>query len=203
MGKLKLEFERHWNKEFVLSELNLLFVFQVNCPGCFTHGFPMVEQIREKYRADLNFVTLSTAFEDFDLNTSDNTSLLIEDAAFVGEVKKAEAFHRLDENNLPRDYPVLMDKLVKPDEFLTEDMIGEVCNTNPNYRYWSSFDQKLLQQKVIDYYKHNEWIALTFHLNQFRGTPTFVIFNKEYDILDTWFGHKPLKEVEMIIDKWI
>ncbi len=203
MRKLRLEFDQYWNKEFEIKEVNLLYLFQVNCPGCFTHGFPLIEQLRRKYSENLSFTAMSTAFEDFALNSVGNTKQLIEENQLVGEVEKADIAYGIDKSNLPVTYTVLMDRLVKPEAFLVEDVIEEVCKTNPNYDYWSSYDKELLQDRVRVYYKNFEHIALTFHLNQFRGTPTFVIFNKEYDILDTWFGHKPESEAEHIIDKWI
>lgn len=203
MGKLKLEFQETWRGPFHLGKLNLLLVFQVNCRGCFMHAFPVARQILDKYKADLNFVALSTAFEDFDLNTVENTASLAEKGCFVGETKKANEVYQFNEMNLPGDHPILMDKLLTAKEFLKPELISEICNLNPNYKLWSASDQKLQQQKVMDYYRGNELVAQTFHLNQFRGTPTFVIFNKEYDILDSWFGHKPFKEIETLIDKWI
>jgi glutathione peroxidase-family protein len=44
----------------------LVEVFQVNCPGCFTHGIPQAIDIYMKYRdSDLKVLGLATAFEDF------------------------------------------------------------------------------------------------------------------------------------------
>lgn len=203
MRKLKLEFQETWQKPFELGELNLLLVFQVNCPGCFMHAFPLVRQIHSQYGADLNFVAMSTAFEDFDLNTAENTELLVRKRSLVGEAKKANEVYQFSETNLPGDYPILMDKLVGAEEFLKSELISEICNVNPGYKFMSANDKELLQRRVMDYYRGSELVAQTFHLNQFRGTPTFVIFNKEYDILDSWFGHKPFKEIETLIDKWI
>jgi len=62
---------------FDLKALNLLFVFQVNCPGCFLRFF-LVNKLHWKYRqSGLNVLGLSTAFEDFEYNTAANTELLL------------------------------------------------------------------------------------------------------------------------------
>lgn len=203
MGKLKLEFQETWQKPFELSELNILLIFQVNCPGCFMHAFPLAKKILSQYGADLNFVAMSTAFEDFDLNTAENTELLVRKRSLVGETKKANDVYQFYDANLPGDYPILMDKLVTAEEFLKPGLISKICNVNPDYKFMSVNDKESLQRRVMDYYRGSELVAETFHLNQFRGTPTFVIFNKEYDILGSWFGHKPSKEIETLIDKWI
>ena len=203
MTKLKLAFNESWNGVFKPEELNLLLVFQVNCPGCFMHAFPMVKEVLSKYEANLNFVAMSTAFEDFDLNTAANTELLLEQNEFVGETKKADQVYQFKDDNLPGNYPILMDELENTNDFLTPELIESICQTNPHYELWTDKDQKLLQQKVIEYYGSMGMFAHTFNLNQFRGTPTFVLFNKDYDILDSWFGDKPFSEIESIIDKWI
>jgi glutathione peroxidase-family protein len=51
----------------------LVEVFQVNCPGCFTHGIPQAIDMHMKYYRDgLRVLGVATAFEDFDKNTLDN-----------------------------------------------------------------------------------------------------------------------------------
>jgi len=37
---IQLKIDRVLQGSFDLKALNLLFVFQVNCPGCFIYGFP-------------------------------------------------------------------------------------------------------------------------------------------------------------------
>src|SRR5689334_13018354 len=74
---------------FTLGKLNLLLVFQVNCPGCFAYALPVALRIYEDYKnKGLTVLALSTAFEDFDLNTLGNTIRLIEKGEVVGETQK-------------------------------------------------------------------------------------------------------------------
>jgi len=73
-----------------LESRTLLLVFQVNCPGCFTYALPLAEAIhRDSNRLGLSVKALSTAFEDFDLNTIDHTRALVERGMLVGETKRA------------------------------------------------------------------------------------------------------------------
>ncbi|MGL5795832.1 MAG: hypothetical protein ACRC06_15820, partial [Waterburya sp.] len=71
---IQLKLDRVLQGSFDLKALNLLFVFQVNCSGCFIYGFPLVNKLHWKYRQfDLNVLGLSKAFEDFEYNTAANT----------------------------------------------------------------------------------------------------------------------------------
>ena len=73
-----------------LCTRTLLLVFQVNCPGCFTYALPLAEAIHNQAnRLGIAVKALSTAFEDFDLNTVENTRALVEDGTLVGETKGA------------------------------------------------------------------------------------------------------------------
>lgn len=75
---IQLKIDRVLQGSFDLKALNLLFIFQVNCPGCFLYGFPRVNKLRLKYhQSGLNVLGLSTAFEDFEYNTAANTELLL------------------------------------------------------------------------------------------------------------------------------
>ena len=68
----------------------LVLVFQVNCPGCLAAALPQAEAIhRERDRLGLQVLALSTAFEDFDLNTVANTRALLEEGRLVGASRAA------------------------------------------------------------------------------------------------------------------
>lgn len=76
--------------DMALNARTLLLVFQVNCPGCFTYALPLAEAIhRDSSRLGLSVKALSTAFEDFDLNTANHTRALVDGGTLVGETKRA------------------------------------------------------------------------------------------------------------------
>lgn len=198
MGQLKLYNEDPLQEEFVLSELNLLFTFQVNCPGCFNYGFPLVELLQEKYSNSISFLGLSTAFEDYEFNNVENTKLLIEEGKLVGETLKMFG------GKLPYSIkiPIGMDKVASA-TFDFEGMAKEMCRSSPDYASWSDFEKKQMQDRIKSYLLHQERISLTFTLNQFQGTPTFVLFDKDYEILVSWFGHLPREQIESTINKYV
>jgi hypothetical protein len=85
---------------------------------------------------------------------------------------------------------LLEDELSKLD-----NIINKICNINPNYILWPSFEKEALQKRVGTYLKSLDKIALTFTLNQLRGTPSFILFNKEYEVLGEWFGHITYEQI--------
>ncbi len=90
MSKIRLSINHVLQGNFELQAVNLLFVFQVNCPGCFLYGFPLVNRLYWEYsQRGLQVLGLSTAFEDFDLNTAANTELLLKEKLTVGATSKA------------------------------------------------------------------------------------------------------------------
>lgn len=144
---------------FEPGQLNILLAFQVNCPGCFTHALPLATALYERYRnSAVRVLGLSTAFEDFLLNTVAHTRQLIEEARLVGET--ARHFQAMGEKryDLALPFPVAMDAMGAGG------------------------------------------IGLTFSRNHFPGTPTWVIFDSEYELQAGWFGHKDEQEVTRLID---
>ena len=61
----------------------LVLAFQVNCPGCFHYALPTAEAIHRQG----DRLGLSTAFEDFELNTVGNTRALVESGHVVGATR--------------------------------------------------------------------------------------------------------------------
>lgn len=182
--------------KFLLKKINLAFVFQVNCPGCFIYGIPLVNQLFEKYSGYVSFIGVSTAFEDFELNTEANTRLLIQDGTVVGETKKYLNDQNQDKYNTGILFPVAFDRLKPAEEFLTEENLTAICNTNPDFSFWPQREQQAVMQNVKDFYKQHPILAETFVLNQLKGTPSFVFFDENYNILKSLFGHQSIETLE-------
>ncbi|MGW9684730.1 hypothetical protein [Flagellimonas sp. 2504JD1-5] len=202
MKKLRLEYSSILQGKFSLGKRNLLFAFQVNCPGCFFYGFPTVTNLFKKYNGQINFLGLSTAFEDFQFNNLENTKQLLDEKKLVGETKKAFDTYPDELQLSDIDFPIAMDVL-SDKTFITQENITYIGGQFPNYGQASELEREQFDHKIKDYLNTNPIIPVTFTLNQFRGTPTFVLFDKDYSILEHWFGHKPYEEVEHIIKNWL
>ena len=87
--------------------------------------------------------------------------------------------------------------------FITPENITSIGNNFPDYGHASTIEKQQFDLKIKDYLSMNPIIPITFTLNQFRGTPTFVFFDDNQNILEHWFGHKPYEEIEHITKNWL
>ena len=202
MQKLQLHYSNMIQGKFDLQKLNLLFVFQVNCPGCFLYGLPVVNRIYHQFRENVSVLGISTAFEDFEFNNLGNTQLLVDKRAVVGETKKA--LKKYDFEGYPEsiDFPIAMDERADS-SFNFEDAAEGICRMNSNYESAKSDEKGVFRQRVLAYLRQLPEISLTFTLNQLRGTPSFILFNDQYEILEQWFGHREIEEIQKTLDYFI
>ena len=94
MNKFKLNVGPLVQGTFDLKPINIAFVFQVNCPGCFIYGFPSMNNLFQQFKDNVGFIGISTAFEDFEYNNVVNTQLLLHEGITVGETKKTPRYPR-------------------------------------------------------------------------------------------------------------
>jgi hypothetical protein len=201
MAKLDLVYSDVLQGEFTLKPLNLLLTIQVNCPGCFIHGLPVAQRLYEKYSADeLNVIGMATAFEDFELNTAENARKLLETGYIVGQTKKTFSAYGYETYFNKIGFPFLTDKLTPSDQFLNPVAIDSLIDGNADLANLPDLEKAHIKKQVADYYGRLDYVPYTFTVNQFAGTPTWVIFDGEYSILAHWFGHKPQEEIEWIIE---
>ena len=52
------------------GKVNYLFFFQSWCPGCHSHGFPTLANLKKKFPG-VNFIAVQTVFEGFNTNTKE------------------------------------------------------------------------------------------------------------------------------------
>ncbi len=204
MRNVKLVHNSVYNGSFKLRKLNLLFVFQVNCPGCFIYGIPVVNQLTEMFQGRLSILGLSTAFEDFNLNTVINTEAFVLTGKTVGETKKF--FQSNIRYQIPQvKFPVAFDELVSGKEFVSDSHIDEICSVNPNFKYWPKYEQEAFHEKVRNHYFKQTLVAKSFALNQLKGTPSFVFFNERKEVILEHFGQldflKLLDWINLRLDK--
>ena len=159
--------------EFQLKPLNLLLVFQVNCPGCFVYALPLAARLHDAYGDRVNILGLSTAFEDFDLNTADNTRRLLANGDVIGMTKLYLQQQGQTAYTVPIRFPVAFDA----PEFTALDLPLEPS----------------APQLVSSGY--------TFRRNQLRGTPSWILLDESSRILAQWFGHQSESAVELILQE--
>ena len=193
--KLKLKYQQIAPGNFSLKRANLMMVFQVNCPGCFMHGFPLLTELQSHFGCSLNCFALSTAFEDFELNTAGNTRKLLTTGELVGETLKAFG------TGLPYtiSLPVLMDDLIGKEGLISPSFIESVCR-NVAEETVSTEELTNLQESLHNYYYQMPTCGYTFAANLMRGTPSFFLFTDTMEILAQWFGHAQPELVKEKLD---
>jgi hypothetical protein len=131
--KLKIDYSDIIRGTFTPSWLNIMLVMQVNCPGCFLYAIPALTKLYERFAGEMSFYILSTAFEDFDLNTPENTRRLVEQGEMVGATKEALAFYGQDRYEISIPCPVLFDRVLDlppADHFMSFEKVGYTFAAN-------------------------------------------------------------------------
>ncbi|MBW4554325.1 MAG: hypothetical protein KME35_24975 [Aphanocapsa sp. GSE-SYN-MK-11-07L] len=195
---IQLKIDRVLQGSFDPKALNLLFVFQVNCPGCFIYGFPLVNKLHRKYcQSGLNVLGLSTAFEDFEYNTAANTQLLLTERKLIGATRQAlgEVYSQAI------DFPVAVDQLTTGAAIATPENTKTLIEAIPDFDRLPKSEQAVLRQKVNAYLQRHTKTSTTFTLNHLPGTPTFLLVDQNLQLLDGWFGHTPEAAVIERIEK--
>ncbi|MCR4029724.1 MULTISPECIES: hypothetical protein [Flavobacterium] len=193
MSKFHLNIQELIQGEFILNKVNIAFVFQVNCPGCFIYGIPIMNDLYKSFKDKAGFIGVATAFEDFEYNNEESLKLLLNDGTLVGETKKHyQSNYELSNYPEKLNFPVAFDRITASDEFVTTEMIKLICDAVPNFEAYSETEQEILIQKVKAYYDQIPVIAETFTINQLQGTPSFIIFDESYTILGKYFGYQNL-----------
>ena len=171
----------------------LIKVFQVNCPGCFSHGIPEVLEVRQKFiDTPLLVWGLATAFEDFHINTFENLQRLIDTGEVVGETLEVLIASGLLNNNC-LDYsipfPVAWDKVIPhhSDDYLL-DAQNFIKKDFPQFDNFPTKNQKLITKQVVSYLKKKKFEAKTFDAYQLQGTPSTLLIDKDGILRGKWFG---------------
>jgi hypothetical protein len=192
MSNFKLDYDRILQGDFSLGDLNLLFIFQVNCPGCFLYGFPQMERLHQQCESQgLTVLGLATAFEDFEFNTATNVELLLSEQKTIGATKKAIGDLYLQEIS----FPIASDRLTTGQELNTSENIEFLCQQIADYEQMSIDGQTKLKQKIAIDLVQIACTSTTFALNLLPGTPSFILCDRDLQIIDRWFGHIPDRQV--------
>lgn len=171
----------------------LIEVFQVNCPGCFIHGFPEVIEIYNKYQGQPLVVWgLATAFEDFDKNNLKNLELLLKSGEVIGETLEAmnrSALLNFNRLEYPISFPVAWDKLTKNKEDISEENVQIIIRRDiDQYDSLPAKTQEMITQQVKTYLKEKTYSAQTFEAYELRGTPSSIIIDKNGNLRHSLFG---------------
>lgn len=202
--KFQLRYSEIVQGDFALDDLNLMLVFQVNCPGCFAYALPVAMRLYEEYKdCGIKILGLSTAFEDFDLNTLGNTIRLAERGEVIGETQKM--LERAGYSKFPLTIPfdIAFDELLPNDMTHLEEDIERFCRNNPEFNAQDAESKRTIKEQLKEYFSKKTMRAFTFDTNHLKGTPTWVLFDREKNLHYESFGHKEYERLVHIIEKFL
>jgi hypothetical protein len=181
-------------------------VFQVNCPGCFSTGFPETLDAFQKFSdKPVIFWGLATAFEDFQLNNLENLKKLISNGEVIGETLYTLGSQGMLENNrlsyrIP--FPVAWDKIIPADPSNASVETTKMIERDfPEFEKLPESSQRKIREQVMDYYKGKKFSAATFENYQLRGTPSTILIDQTGVLRGKWFGSGfgLVKEIEKLL----
>lgn len=184
------------NFDKLLGNVILVEVFQVNCPGCFLYALPQAIDLHRQYsNQGLVVLGIATAFEDFDKNTLENLQKLVNQGEVIGETLHSLSQHGLlKSGQLPYTipFPLAMDKLVKRDSAVSEtEVLTFIREHLPDFdRQPNGFREKVIGQ-VQEYLQKLDYNAHTFELFNLKGTPSYLLVDKQGILRDCGFGNHP------------
>ena len=201
--KLALSYTEVINGELNFSPINLMMAFQVNCPGCFMHGFPMMKELLTHYGNKLSCIALSTAFEDFHVNTEENAKLLVNTGKLVGETLSAQEAHHLNWDKTTLSVPVVIDEVVNQSELQQPKFVENIIQNMFDPTATPAFEQENMRASLYNYFSQLPQCGKTFAENLMRGTPSFFLFTDSMEILVQWFGHADSRLIRNKLDIFI
>lgn len=199
MSQLHLKTSQMIQGNFEPGPLNLLLVFQVNCPGCFLYALPLAAELHATYGDRLQVLGLSTAFEDFELNTAENTRSLVESGELVGVTRQYFQSRGLSQFSVPLLFPIAFDHVGQGLELFDDTDVERICQLDSQFLSQDDEHQAQTRSRVQRFLQQRPLSGYTFTVNQLRGTPSWIVFDNHDQILAEWFGHRQPEEVTTLL----
>lgn len=178
------------------GQVVLVEVFQVNCPGCFLHALPQAADLYRKYSEQgLAVLGVATAFEDFDKNNLESLTRLAEHGEVVGETLRILSQQgKLNDGRLPYriPFPLAMDRLTQRRDEVSDSLIANFIQDHiPDYEQQPKARQQQIRLQVENYLQSLDCHAETFERFELKGTPSYILVDKQGILRDCVFGIYP------------
>lgn len=197
--KLVLHIDQMLQGNFSLNELNLLFIFQLDCPGLYSYGIPQANALhRQFHQQGLSVLGLSTAFANATFNNAPNTRMLLLNSlgSPMSSFSQPTGLQLID-------FPVGCDCLVGQAAFEADYLPAFWEHQQWAYSKKTGGFPADWQPEILPLIRRFDPVPLTFLFNVFVGTPGWVLFDRHMNIIHRWFGHRPLPETQLLIAHWL
>ena len=178
-------------------ELQVGCLIQVNCPGCHQHALPVANLLFDTPERNYGVYIVSTAFEDFDLNTLENTRALLQ-GRLVGVPRDRLGAVAPSVPRLPLAYDTVVPKEGAHASLIQTAL--EVTKQSVRDSVPVGTDRSVLESHLarLDASVLPEKLAALFWSAQACGTPFWYIHHGNR-VLDTKFGEMDLESLQ----QWI
>ena len=178
----------------------VILLFQVNCPGCFTHGLPAFLALRKRVNpAEIGFMAIATAFEDFDLNTEDSANALVNEGLLVGATAIRLGKKKIDPHSLFDGVCVATDRIITRGPSAEEEL-DRLAELQPSLLKKAPREQLL--HIVNEDLRQRPWTSATFESLNAQGTPTFALIHRETKrIIVSGIGSLGLQKLETTLEQ--
>lgn len=190
MKRLWLETGAELQGHATLGEYNLLWAFSPDDPDSLA-GLDLINHLAQVFMPrGLHILGLSTGLESFDQDAEAQTGYFLNDLA-------------QDPQRMLPDFPLMMDHLHQAQDVLPENYLSFLCESIPDFARWPIFEQEALRLKARTYLASKSSWAVTATLNELARIPSWVLFNRYYEVLEDWSGLPDPEEVITRIDYWL
>ena len=170
----------------------LIFIFQINCPGCFLYGIPEILDVFEKLQGQaFKIWGLATAFEAFSKNNLRNLEKLLKNKEVFGETFEVlDQKEMLEQGKLPYiiPFPVAWDKIEKFEEDI-EDSTEKILQRDiADFEKYSESFKITIRRQIRSYLKNKRFYAKTFERYELQGTPSSLLLDKQGCLRYKFFG---------------
>jgi len=159
----------------------------------FASAIPLVQNLYDSSHDGLGIVGLSTAFQYYNYNNAENTHRLVKEGHLVDHSLSFMKQHGHDTLPYKITFPILMDTKMQPDD--AGEVAQAILAQHASYHELSDAEKKAASARIVGQLNKQSDVYISFTVNQFRGSPSFVLFNKDYDILERWFGHTSKEDI--------
>jgi hypothetical protein len=162
-----------------------------------------LKELQTYYGNKLSCIALSTAFEDFQINTEENAKLLVNTGELVGERIKSTGSWYLNWESSTLSLPILIDEVINQSELQKSEFVESVIINMLDQTTTSPLEQENMRTSLHNYFSQLPQCGKTFAANLMRGTPSFFLFTDSMEILVQWFGHGDSRLIRNKLDIFI
>jgi len=170
-------------------DVMLMVLIQPNCPGCIHHCLPVANEVASSKNALFDVYCVSTAFEDFEYNTVENTMDLLQNGKLHGASAKALGPETKATPTMPVAYDHVVDREDANEELKEQVLSSMIANAREQLKSMNVPEDRIeWAMRQVGEEALPEKLADVFWSVQAQGTPTWVVHRDDGELLGVKFG---------------